>query len=192
MGKEMEEHEGFDVDAMREHEIERENTLDERARKQTERGARQDERGEEQDRRGDASIRKFLDDIETHGSAFGVITHKGYRDLKDQIHNLAKMVLIGMCVQLLVIAYVFYTDYHGRVGQVASAREGCERDKLDRQASVILNSNILNAFEQTDKRVPPSAPRLVALNNIGATTAGLRERGRIDCHARYPDARILP
>lgn len=109
-------------------------------------------------------------------------------------HRFAKLVITALIVQVLVIGYVFITEHHGRQVVVNAAREGCERDKLDRSASVILNENILKAFGEGNKADPKvrTKNRNDALDKIEATTAGLETRAAIDCHDRYPDARWIP
>jgi hypothetical protein len=152
--------------------------------------------------RGDDVLRAFLEVLEDQPLAFGILTHKGYRDLKDQFdrhakrtRQLAQLVIIGMLAGLATILYSFYTDYQGRKVQVTAAREGCERDKADRKASVILNENILIAFEDSDKNrftKPPTKERRRALKRIDRTTEGLDDRSKINCNERYPKASLVP
>lgn len=108
--------------------------------------------------------------------------------------KLAELVVIGMTVQLGVIAYVFITDFHGRQDTVKAAREGCERDKLDRTASAILNDALLASFDASQKKVPKivSKERLEAVKKIRETNEGLKVRARINCDKRYPEASLLP
>jgi hypothetical protein len=40
--------------------------------------------------------------------------------------GLAKMIIIGLLVQIAVIGYVFYQSYAGREEVVTSQRKGCE------------------------------------------------------------------
>lgn len=148
----------------------------------------------------DKQIEELADSLEAKGS-FGIITTFGYKQLKDQFDEhtrktllLAKVVVVGMLVQLFVLVYAFYTDYQGRKVVVAAAREGCERDKLDRAASVTLNENILIAFIEGDRKQSgiPTAKRQRALAEIDATTAGLDARAKINCNERYPEVGLLP
>lgn len=108
--------------------------------------------------------------------------------------KLAKLVVIGMIVQLGVIGYVFVTDYHGRRDGIISAREGCERDKLDRKAAAELNDALLQSFDASQKKVPKirSKERLEAVERIRKSNDGLKLRAAIDCHKRYPAASLLP
>lgn len=108
--------------------------------------------------------------------------------------KLAELVVIGMIVQLGVIAYVFVTDYHGRQDNVRSAREGCERDKLDRTAAAELNDALLDSFKASQKRLPRvvSKERLEAVARIKKSNQGLKKRAKINCNERYPKASLLP
>lgn len=108
--------------------------------------------------------------------------------------QLAKLIVIGMIVQLGVIGYVFITDYHGRRDGILSAREGCERDKLDRTAASELNDALLDSFDASQKRVPKivSKERLEAVAKIRRGNDGLKKRAAINCNERYPTASLLP
>lgn len=147
-------------------------------------------REEQEERR----LQHLMEELQSFPLGFGIMTQLGYQDLMRRLRRLGELVVLGMTIQLLVIGYVFYTDYRGRERAILASREGCERDKLDRTASVVLNKNILIAFQETDKNrlTPPSHRRMVALNKINATTAGLDARARINCVQRYPEASLFP
>lgn len=103
----------------------------------------------------------------------------------NRIANLfAKLVLVGMCIQLLVIGYVFITEYNGRTDVVTAARQGCERDKLDRKANA------------RGWRIAEEARRKEGQTKVAddyAKIAGpMEKRSRINCKARYPKASMFP
>lgn len=144
----------------------------------------------DEERRSDHELRKMMNELEGNAS-FGIITTLGYRELKnkfdahiDKTYHLAKLVLVGMLVQLAVIVYVFYTDYHGRNIALSSARQGCDRDVLDRNA------------EAHGWRIAEAARRKHGENKIAddyaALATGLEDRGAINCEKKYPHASILP
>lgn len=98
--------------------------------------------------------------------------------------SLAKLIIIGMIVQLAVIGYVFYQSYQGRADVVDSQRGGCERGKLDRidnakawriaQRRAFSQSQIIYSIEYSD------------------VAARLEKRSRIDCVTEFPKAGFLP
>lgn len=99
-------------------------------------------------------------------------------------YHLAMLVLVGMIVQLLVIGYVFYQSYAGRVEVVQAQRLGCERGKLDR------NDNA------EGWRIAEAARRAQGEFEVARHYAhiaeGLEARSRINCHVVYPDAGVFP
>lgn len=119
---------------------------------------------------------------------------RGMSEVRTLTNKFARLVIIGMLVQLGVIVYVFATEHNGRQDAVNAAREGCKRDVLDRQASVTLNENILKAFREGQKQAPQvlTPTRKKAVEEIESTTAGLDERAHINCLERYPDAGWFP
>lgn len=119
---------------------------------------------------------------------------RGMSEVRTLTHRFAKLVIIGMVVQLGVIAYVFITEHNGRQDAVFAAREGCKRDVLDRQASVTLNENILKAFREGQRQAPQvlTPTRKRAVEEIESTTSGLDDRAHINCTERYPDAGWFP
>jgi hypothetical protein len=141
------------------------------------------------DRRADEELRKFIDSLGT--ASFGIITALGYQELKEKFdahtrhtYKLAKMVMIGMLVQLLVIGYVFYTDYVGRDVALTAARQGCERDKLDRNGEA-AGWRIAEKARLKDKE-PKIAEQYDELAD------GLEARGKINCDKLYPKASLIP
>jgi hypothetical protein len=111
-------------------------------------------------------------------------------------YNLARLILLGMFVQLLVIGYVFFQAYDQRVTLVDSQRHGCERGKLDRkdnadfqtaQTNYIL---VLTDTTSVGKDVKDAAN--VANKTYLRTSKSLTERSKIDCKEAFPDAQLLP
>lgn len=107
---------------------------------------------------------------------------------------LAKLIVTGMAVQLLVIGYVFITEFHGRQDAISAARQGCERDKLDREASVTLNEAVQGIFRESEKKVKQvaSPARDALIDVLEETTKGLDERSKIDCNTQYPKPSLFP
>ena len=103
---------------------------------------------------------------------------------EDNAINLAKLILIGMAVQLVVILYVFYTDYEGRKDLVRASREGCERDKVSRMASahgwrIAQEARIADGDYKVAEDYANLAHRLEVAGNI-------------NCNVRHPKASLLP
>lgn len=127
--------------------------------------------------------------------------HERRTEVVKKIENVAntsdrvlRLVFLCLFLEILLVGYVFVTEHHGRQVGVQSAREGCERDKADRTASVILNEDIHQIFIESQKRAPQviSPARTRILRDIKTTTAGLKKRAAIDCTERYPDASWFP
>lgn len=103
---------------------------------------------------------------------------------RNTVIGLAKLILIGMCVQLLVILYVFYQSYEGRVDVVTTQRAGCERAKLDRNANA-------RGWRIAQRRAASQGqPQFADLYAELATD--LEVRGRIHCSDVFPKASFLP
>lgn len=106
---------------------------------------------------------------------------------------MARLIVLGMIVQLFVIGYVFYQSYEGRVHVVVAQRAGCERSKLDRKAVIILGQNTLDNFKETDRiRGKATAERLKAEGEIEGALAGLKIRSEVVCSNAFPTAGVLP
>lgn len=103
---------------------------------------------------------------------------------RQNAYRLGKLILLGMAVQLIVIVYVFYQSYKGRSDLIHTQRAGCERGKLDRQANAV-GWRIAEAA-----RIASGDQAVAAKYNVLATS--LEKRGRINCSAEYPKARLLP
>lgn len=109
---------------------------------------------------------------------------------------LVKLLIVGMVAQLLVVGYVFYQGYHGRVALVISQRAGCERGKLDR----IDNAAFQRAHRKYIDRVvlaqsvkedvKEAAREAVATYN--QTAADLTKRSKINCMRVFPDPKVFP
>ncbi len=99
-------------------------------------------------------------------------------------YSLAKLILIGMAVQLLVIGYVFYQSYKGREDVVLSARAGCERGKLDR-ADNAAGWRIAQA-----RALSQNQPGFAA--KYDRISTNLEARSRINCTDKFPKAGLLP
>src|SRR4051794_36950964 len=108
------------------------------------------------------------------------------------------MVLIGLCVNLGVIGYVFYQSYTGRETVVKATRNGCERSKRDSEANALgwrtaetaringvaqqLDITLFEAekmIKQKPKRSDPTD--LIAARKYDHIAKGLERRSRISC-----------
>lgn len=99
-------------------------------------------------------------------------------------HNLARLVVIGLCVQIAVIGYVFYSSYQGRVRLAQAQQAGCSRAKLDRVDNALGWRNAEAARRQSGQ--------INIANEYGAIASGLEARSRIDCKTAFPDASLFP
>lgn len=98
--------------------------------------------------------------------------------------SLAKLIVIGMMVQLLVIGYVFYQSYVGRSDLVDSQRAGCERGKLDRTDNA-------RGWRTAQKRALSQGQVNYSIH-YAHIAAGLEKRSRITCADKFPKAGFLP
>jgi hypothetical protein len=106
------------------------------------------------------------------------------REYCGDVWNLAKLIMLGMFVQLMVILYVFFSGYFDRVDLVDSQRAGCERGKLDR----IANAQGWRIAQ--DARI--ASGDYVVAHRYGTLARDLEARSKIDCRDVYPDARLIP
>lgn len=97
---------------------------------------------------------------------------------------LAKIVVIGLFVNLGVIGYVFGSNYAARKNTVAGQRVGCERNKLDRKA----NATGWRIAQEARKK---SGDISIAIK-YGNLARDLERRARLDCNKTYPKARLFP
>lgn len=98
--------------------------------------------------------------------------------------SLAKLIVIGMAVQLLVIGYVFYQSYQGRSDLVDSQRAGCARGKKDRVDNA-------NGWRTAQKRAKSQGQIKYSIH-YAHIAAGLEKRSRINCVTEFPKAGFLP
>lgn len=110
--------------------------------------------------------------------------------------NLTKLVLSCMFCMLLVVVYVWYSSYQGRVDLVYSQRAGCERGKLDRidnaafqRAHKIYIDRVVLA--QSVKADVKRAAR-EAVITYNRTAANLYRRSKINCQTASPKASLIP
>ena len=98
--------------------------------------------------------------------------------------RLGALILMGMVIQLMVIGYVFYTDYKGREQTVEAARKGCERDKVTRAANAQGWRNAEAARLAEGQEDVAAEYSDIALQ--------LEMAADIDCNIEYPEARFIP
>jgi hypothetical protein len=108
--------------------------------------------------------------------------------MSDDHHSLifkfTVLIVIGMVVQLGVIAFVVYSSYQGRVDLVQSQRAGCERGKLDRGANA-QGWRIAEAARRRDGEFDVA-------NRYHKIADGLEARSQIVCRKVFPDAGVFP
>jgi hypothetical protein len=109
---------------------------------------------------------------------------------------LAKLVLIGLVVQLLVIGYVFYSGYQTHANNIRNQRAGCERNKQDRADSAAFQTaqtvyiNKVTGAASVKEDVKRAARE--ARKTFDRTSASLTARSKIDCKKAFPDATLFP
>lgn len=97
---------------------------------------------------------------------------------------MAKLIVLGLVVNCVVLGYVFWTGYEGRKDLVASQRAGCERGKLDRGANAAGWRNAEEArTADGDFEVAAEYKRIAD---------GLEARSRIICSEAFPKASFIP
>lgn len=122
---------------------------------------------------------------------------------------LAKMIIIGLIVNLGVIGYVFYQSYVGREAVVKASRRGCDRSKLDREANAVgwrtaevarihgAARQLHIALDDAEALIPqkpwPGEPTdLSTARKYDQIAKGLEARSRISCSKAFPKAGLLP
>lgn len=103
---------------------------------------------------------------------------------EDTVHNLAKLIVLGLIVHLFIIGYVFWQSYEGRVHLVESQREGCERIKNDRIANA-EGWRIAQAARRASGDIEVAV-------RYGKLARNLEARSNIDCSVVFPKAEIIP
>lgn len=123
--------------------------------------------------------------------------------------RLVQLILIGFLLQLMVICYIFYQSYQGRVDIVHSQRAGCERGKLDRNANArswrkaerarlnTVAEDLHISYAKAEKLITtkPSVSDsfdLQAAREYDKTATGQEQRSRISCTKAFPKAGFLP
>lgn len=106
---------------------------------------------------------------------------------------LAKMVFIGILVQLSVIGYVFVANHQNQSAIVNSQRAGCGRGKSDRsdnakfqRAQTAYISKVIAApsVKEDVKKVAREARK-----TFRKTSHSLAQRSKIDCARKFPKTR---
>jgi hypothetical protein len=111
-------------------------------------------------------------------------------------YNLAKLIMLGMAIQLLVIGYVYLQAYDQRVNLVDAQRQGCEFDKLDRHDNADFQTaqteyiTTLSDTTSVGKDVKEAAKK--ANETYKRTSKSLTERAKINCQEAFPSASLLP
>ena len=110
--------------------------------------------------------------------------------------SLAQLVLIGMAVQIVVIAYIAYENWQGRVHTVKDVRAGCERIKEDRRDNAgfqrAQTTYIYRVSESPN--APPDVTKAAseALGELDRRATRLEKRSKIKCEEVYPDVSFFP
>jgi hypothetical protein len=111
-------------------------------------------------------------------------------------HNVVRVVVIGLVVQLAVIGYVFYSGYKSRVETVTFQRAACERGKLDRKD----NADFQVAHTEYIRKVTGAASvhedvkkaARTAIKTFERTSQRLSKRAVLKCQAAIPNATLFP
>jgi hypothetical protein len=119
------------------------------------------------------------------------------------------LLIFGMVCFLLLMAYVIWQSYEGRVDLVNAQRAACARGKLDRRdnakgwrtaekARLATLAEAQNVSYNTVKDLvvldpkPDDPPDLVAARRYDHISASLESRSRITCTEAFPDASLIP
>lgn len=109
---------------------------------------------------------------------------------------LAILVVVGMVVQLGVIAYVGYSFYDGRKTTVENQRAGCERSKKDRTDNADFqkahSTYIRKVTRASSVKEDVKEAAREARKTFKRTSKSLAKRSKIDCAEAFPKARLLP
>ena len=103
---------------------------------------------------------------------------------KGQGISIVKLFLGGMLCMLLVVGYVFYTGYSGRVEVVKAQRAGCERSKLDRSANARGWRNAETARA--------AAGQYIIAAQYADIASELEARSEIICSRAFKKASLIP
>ncbi len=112
------------------------------------------------------------------------------------LYNVAKLIVLGFVVHLVIIAFVVWTNYEGRKALVTTQRAACARGKLDRidnaafQRAHKLYIDRVVLAQSVKEDVKAAARDAVATYN--RTAASLTLRSQIDCAEVFPKARLIP
>lgn len=100
------------------------------------------------------------------------------------LYNFAKLIVLGLVVNVFMVGYVFWMGYEGRRDLVTSQRAGCNRAKLDRGANA-EGWRIAEGARRADGEIEVA-------NNYRDIASGLEKRSRIICSEAFPKASFIP
>lgn len=100
------------------------------------------------------------------------------------LYNVAKLIVLGLVVNVFLVGYIFWTGYEGRRDLVASQRAGCNRGKLDRGANA-KGWRIAEGARRADGEIEVA-------NKYNDIASGLEKRSRIVCSEAFPKASLIP
>lgn len=101
-------------------------------------------------------------------------------------------------IVFVMLAFILWQSYQGRVDLVSSQRRGCERGKIDRTQNAKGWRAAMNARTATaqDRHATPSerVSALHAAQTYQQIVQSLESRtgDRLDCHSAFPNASLLP
>lgn len=116
---------------------------------------------------------------------------------KNLIFKLGLLILLGMVIQLGVIAYVIWAQYDGRKNSVENLRAGCRRGKMDRADNAQIASAAANnwreaaAIRRKDGDITVAIKYTANAKRQEASSRSLAKRSRINCADAYPKASLL-
>lgn len=114
----------------------------------------------------------------------------------DTAARVVKLLICGMLAMLVVVAYVFYTDFEGRKNTVTAQRAGCERSKLDRTANAAFQRahteyiTTVTGAKSVKEDVKKAARK--AVKTFQRTSKDLSKRAKIKCRKAFPKASFFP
>lgn len=101
-----------------------------------------------------------------------------------------------MAVQILVIGYVLYQSYQGRVDLIKSARADCELKKKDRTDNADFQRaqrdyiKSVTGAKSVKEDVKKAARK--AIVTFDRTSTSLTVRSKVSCNKAFPDPTLFP
>lgn len=123
--------------------------------------------------------------------------------------TLVKLTIAWVILFLILVGYVFFQSYQGRVDLVTSQRRSCELTKRDRAANArgwrteeaariiaLAEARYISSHAAkqliTQDPMPNDLPDLIAARRYNKIASNLERRSRIHCAQAFPKAGFFP